>query len=173
LQVVDPDAAKSIFGEGKTVQSTIPYENGTTVTVFTDGTKQVSDAAGNVLAGEEALAIIDAAQANEAEARGMNANAAQGGKLDAEIDKVGEVEAEKKAAANNQEIVKSANTALATISSTIRNYDDALAALDQGANTGIAAARLPVLTDAGALLENAKLRLGLDVIASVTFGALS
>lgn len=173
LQVVDPDAAEMVFGTGRSVQSTIPYENGTTVTVFTDGSKQVSDAAGNVLTGDEALAIIDAAQANEATARGANAEAAQGGKLTAEIDLGGEAEAEKKAAANNQEIVKTAQTALGTIASTIRNYDDALKALDAGAATGVIAGKLPTLTNAGALLENAKLRLGLDVIASVTFGALS
>jgi hypothetical protein len=173
LQSVDPDAATAVFGEGKKVQSTNAYANGTTVTVFTDGTKQVTDAAGTVFLGQEAIDMAKGAMASEAELRGANAGAAQTAKLDAEAAGIGGVEAEKKAAANNQEIVKTAQTALGTISSTIRNYDDAIAALDAGANTGVIASKIPTMTNAGALLENAKLRLGLDVIASVTFGALS
>ncbi len=104
-----------------------------TVTVFTDGTKQVTDAAGTVFSGQQAVDMAKAAMASEAEMRGANAGAAQTAKLDAEAAGIGGVEAEKKAAANNQEIVKTAQAALGTISSTIRNYDDAIAALDAGA----------------------------------------
>lgn len=173
LQSVDADAAVKVFGEGKKVQSTNSYANGTTITVFTDGSKQVTDASGAEFTGQAALDAAKAAMDSEATMRGQNAGAAEGAKLEAQAAGAGDVEAEKKAAANNQEMVKAAQADLATISSTIRNYDDAIAALDAGANTGVVASKIPTLTNAGALLENAKLRLGLDVIASVTFGALS
>lgn len=173
LQSVDADAALEVFGKGKKVQSTTSYANGTTVTVFTDGSKEVTDASGAVFTGQDAINAAKAAMDSEATLRGQNAGAAEGAKLDAQAAGVGDVEAEKKAAANNQEMVKTAQAALSTVSSTIRNYDDAIAALDAGANTGVIASKIPTMTNAGALLENAKLRLGLDVIASVTFGALS
>ena len=90
---------------------------------------------------------------------------------DANIAGVGEIKSDEEAAKVNRASVKDAGDRLAVIASTLGNYNDAIAALDAGVETGIVAQNFP--TQAGALLDNAKLRLGLDVIASVTFGALS
>lgn len=81
LQGLDQDAFKSVFPEGRAVQSTQPYDNGTTVTVFTDGSKEVTDAAGQVLSGPKANEAITAALASEAEARRANAAGATAGRL--------------------------------------------------------------------------------------------
>ncbi len=92
---------------------------------------------------------------------------------DANIAGVGEIKSDEEAAKVNRASVKDAGDRLAVIASTLGNYNDAIAALDAGVETGIVAQNFPTQTQAGALLDNAKLRLGLDVIASVTFGALS
>ena len=52
-------------------------------------------------------------------------------------------------------------------------YQNILDALDAGANTGPLISLLPTTTAATALLESAANKLGLGVISSVTFGALS
>jgi len=52
-------------------------------------------------------------------------------------------------------------------------YQDILDALDDGANTGPLISLLPTTTAATALLESAANKLGLGVVSSVTFGALS
>jgi len=59
------------------------------------------------------------------------------------------------------------------IQNDLRSYQQVLDALDQGANTGPIISRLPTLSAATAKLEQAATQLGLGVISSVTFGALS
>ena len=173
LQSIDADAAKGLFGEGRSVQSTNAYANGTTVTVFNNGSKEVTDAAGNVLQGPEAQAAVDAGVQSEAAMRGGNAGASEEAKLGARIDLGGEAaaseEAGKQAIAKSGEAFDSLNKAKANIV----NVDNAIAAIDGGANAGVIAKYFPNITAASASLENAMNRLGLDVIGSVTFGALS
>lgn len=175
LQAVDEKASVELFGVGskRTVQSTQPYDNGTTVTVFNDGSKEVTDAAGAKLEGQAAIDAITAAQENEASSRGANAAAVTGGKLGTEIAMGGEAEAAKEA--GKQAIAKSgeAYDALSKVNSNITTIDTAIAAIDEGANSGAIARYFPNITSASAGLENAMNRLGLDVIGSVTFGALS
>lgn len=173
LQTVDPEAAVSVFGEGRKVQSTNAYANGTTVTVFTDGSKEVTDATGAVLSGADAQAAVDAAMQSEAEQRGANSAAAEGGKLQTQIDMSTEAEAAKEA--GKQAITKSGEAfdSLNKARSNIANINVAIDALDRGANSGAIAKYFPNITEASASLENAMNRLGLDVIGSVTFGALS
>ena len=62
---------------------------------------------------------------------------------------------------------------LAKIGQSIANIDDAIAALDSGANTGPVYAMLPSIRESSIALDNVQRRMGLDVIGSVTFGALS
>ena len=59
------------------------------------------------------------------------------------------------------------------IKKNLGNIDDAIAAIDAGANTGVIASKLPNITAASIQLSNVRQQLGLDVIGSVTFGALS
>ena len=62
---------------------------------------------------------------------------------------------------------------LAKIGQSIANIDDAIAALESGANTGPIYAMLPSIRESSIALDNVQRRMGLDVIGSVTFGALS
>jgi hypothetical protein len=175
LGTLDQGAAESLFGVGddRSVQSTNAYANGTTVTIFTDGSKEVTDATGSVLSGPDATAAVESAMASEAEMRGANAGAAEQGKLDARIDKGGEAAATEEA--GKQAIAKSGEAfdSLNKVKENIANVDIAIKALDDGANSGVIAKYFPDVTAASAGLTNAMNRLGLDVIASVTFGALS
>jgi hypothetical protein len=173
LQSVDPKAATAVFGEGKRVQSTNAYANGTTVTVFTDGSKQVSDAAGNVIGGVDAQAAVDAAIASEAQMRGGNAAATEAAKLDTRIDKGGTAAATEEAGKQAIAMSGKAFEDLNKVRTGITNIDTAIDALDRGGRAGAVDKYLPSITDASASLENAMNRMGLDVIGSVTFGALS
>jgi len=71
---------------------------------------------------------------------------------------------------------KYAGTALENVGKvrgSIANIDEAIAAIDSGAETGLVYNMLPNVTEASASLQNAMDRMGLDVVGSVTFGALS
>lgn len=77
--------------------------------------------------------------------------------------------------ASQQAIKKSgeAYDKLAVIEGTIPKYDRAIQLVREGANTGVLADRFPDLTAEAVELRNVQNQLGLDVISSVTFGALS
>ncbi len=62
---------------------------------------------------------------------------------------------------------------LAPVSQSIANYDEAIAAIDEGAETGIVQNFLPSVRESSIKLDNIKKRLGLDVVGNTTFGALS
>ena len=55
----------------------------------------------------------------------------------------------------------------------ISNYDEAIAAIDAGAETGVVDSLLPSFKKASIQLDNVVKRLGLDVVGNTTFGALS
>jgi hypothetical protein len=173
LQTVDPDASLAVFGEGRRVQSTNAYANGTTVTVFSDGTKEVTDAAGTVLAGPDAQIAVDAAMASEADQRRANAEGATGGKLATEIELGTAAEAAKEAGKVSVAASKEAYDGLQKVRKNIANVQTAIDAIDNGAAAGAIEKYFPDITTASASLSNAMNQLGLDVIGSVTFGALS
>ena len=64
-------------------------------------------------------------------------------------------------------------TQLPNIKKSIANIDSAISALKDGASTGPAMQYLPSITEASVKLDNIAGQMGLDVISSVTFGALS
>lgn len=55
----------------------------------------------------------------------------------------------------------------------IATIDQAISAVDKGANTGVIASEFPSVTAASVELDNIRGSMGLDVIAGTTFGALS
>lgn len=59
------------------------------------------------------------------------------------------------------------------VRSTLGNINDALDALEQGAESGPISQYLPSFRESTRLLENAMNRMGLDVVGATTFGALS
>jgi len=69
---------------------------------------------------------------------------------------------------------KEAFDQLVPIKKNISNLDEAIRLVDEeGANTGAIASKLPSLMQSSIALDNVQRRMGLDVISSVTFGALS
>lgn len=59
------------------------------------------------------------------------------------------------------------------IKTAIANVDEAIRLIDEGAQTGVIASKLPSVQEASIALDNLQGRLGLDVIGNTTFGALS
>jgi len=72
--------------------------------------------------------------------------------------------------------IKQSNDAIERIGklrTSMANIDDAINALESGASTGAIVSKLPTIRAASVELENVRGRMGLDVIGSTTFGALS
>jgi hypothetical protein len=63
--------------------------------------------------------------------------------------------------------------ALSNVQRNIGNLDQVVEAIDRGASTGVIESALPAWDASTIELRNLQSRLGLDVIGSVTFGALS
>jgi len=90
-------------------------------------------------------------------------------KADIEVDKANRIQLAKSASKASSD----AFTGLKTVRSTILNIGDAIRALDKGADTGPIVSKLPSFREASIELDNIRQRMGLDVVGSTTFGALS
>jgi len=89
-----------------------------------------------------------------------------------------EIEGSKQRAKSDQSLsvktMEAANTQVEKIGLNIRNLDEVIRLVDvEGANTGPLMDALPSFKESSIQLQNMKNRLGLDVIGSVTMGALS
>lgn len=73
----------------------------------------------------------------------------------------------------SSDIVNESFKRIGNITSNLRNIDRAINAIDRGAKTGVIAKLVPNITAASRELRQIQNELGLDVIGSVTFGALS
>ena len=137
------------------VQSSKILDSGIVVTVMKDGSSKVLDAAGNALEGDARAEAIEMA-----EERGI------------------EIQSER--AGGRRAATVAVNTSLTAFDqvgksrSNIANLEEAKRlVVEEGANTGVLAARLPNWKASTVALETVKNELGLDVVGSVTFGALS
>jgi hypothetical protein len=140
----------------KKVQSTIPIgETGFFINIFNDGTSQAVDAAGRVLQGEERAEALKTAQ--------------QLG-IDLAREKAGATKRAEISMGEGKEAYDKANSVLKTIAE-LKNARRLIA--EEGASTGAWQKYLPTFRDATIALRNAQRRLGLEVIGSVTFGALN
>lgn len=143
----------------KTSASAKTYPNGLTVSLFQDGTKQVRDGAGTLLTGPAATKAIKAAQADEIEQARLN-------------------EFQTKSASAKAGMVGSTVSSIINVDSSLRNYAKAKRslrdAIRDGSNiSGVLTQYFPDISVEAAELTNARNALGLDVVGSVTFGALS
>jgi hypothetical protein len=146
--------AESSAGGSDKVQSSKVTPDGTTILVMKNGTTRVISSEGIELKGK---ARADAIKASEDFGADVQERRAQGrgiGELSAK--QVGQAFAE-----------------VGKIKKNLGNIDDAIAAIDAGASSGVIASKLPNITAASIQLANVRNQLGLDVIGSVTFGALS
>ena len=151
---------------------TLPDLSGTVMTMR-DGSVRVVTAGGETLTGQEALDFVRASQEANVGYQQDIYGARRFGTLSADLTLGGEAAQETE---EGKQRVKWAGDALAdarVVQSSIININDAIRAIDEGAEAGMVYNMLPNITVASASLKNAMDKMGLDVIGSVTFGALS
>ena len=155
-QALDRRQRKAEAGAGGAdkVQSSKTTPDGTVILVMKNGTTKVISALGEELKGQARADAIRLSEQFGADIQGERAQARGLGEL-------------------SSKQVGQAFTEVSKIKKNIGNIDDAIAAIDAGANTGVIASKLPNITAASIQLANVRQQLGLDVIGSVTFGALS
>jgi hypothetical protein len=146
--------AEAGVGGSDKVQSSKMTPDGTTIFAMKNGTTKVVNAKGEELKGQDRADAIKASELFGAETQRTRAQERGVGELTAK--QVGQAFAE-----------------VGKIKKNIGNIDEAIAAIDAGASTGVIASKLPNVTAASIQLANIRNQLGLDVIGSVTFGALS
>lgn len=137
------------------VQSSSILDGGVVVTVMKDGTTKVLDAAGNELEGDKRAEAIATA-----EDRGIQIQTERAGGRRAAT-----VAVNTSLKAFDQ--VSKSRSNIATLTEAKRLI------IEEGANTGVIANRLPNWKASTIALDTVKNELGLDVVGSVTFGALS
>lgn len=159
-------------GAGSGVRSSQILADGTLVQ-STDSGPRVFGPTGEQLTGQEAADAIKAANAYDVENQQQIYGGRRSGTLGADIDMGGKaassVESGKIAAAAGNAAYEGYQKVMGNLS----NIYDAVAAIDSGAKSGITQKYLPNISVASATLANTMNRMGLDVIGSVTFGALS
>lgn len=155
-QALDRNQRKAEAGAGGSdkVQSSKVTPDGTTIIVMKNGTTKVISSLGEELKGQ---ARADAIKNSEEFGANIQQDRAQGRG-------VGDFTAKQ---------VAQAFAEVGKIKKNLGNIDEAIAAIDAGASTGVIASKLPNITAASIQLANVRNQLGLDVIGSVTFGALS
>ena len=163
-----PDAATT------NVQTAKVLPDGTTVLILRNGQRKVISAEGTEITDPKAQAQAVA----DAEKFGVTLTGQKGfsqkaGGLKAEAQYGASAEGAKAAGAQGIKLSGEALSSFNKISTQIGNLDDAIGALEKGAKSGYVYNKLPSITAASIELKNAANRLGLDVIGSVTFGALS
>ena len=138
----------------KTSAVTTKYGNGASMQVRSNGTTVVTDPLGNEVKGEERLAVLKEANEQEVRQSGLKAGT-------------------RKAMTDAVDISTKAFGRLEKIGLAINNADKGIALLDKGAKTGTVMSLLPSITSASKQLDALQNRLGLDVLNTTTFGALS
>jgi hypothetical protein len=162
---MDPNARKALVSQVKGED----YSN----TFFGGGAGEDSNFAPQVSAiqtdpetGQKYVAITDR---NDGTVKRVDAKDAIGETLTQEQDRV----FRGKSLDDARVISKESFKELTGIKKSIGTIDEAIASIDEGANTGYVDKWLPSFKESTQRLENAAQRMGLDVISATTFGALS
>lgn len=153
-RVIGDPRANTTGDSGKASAVTKIFQNGTTIQALPNGAVTVRGPGGESLEGEERLSALKAARDDDLLFEKTKAGAKAAG-----------------SAAINQ-ATKSFEQ-LGKIKVSIANIDKAIDLLDQGASTGPIASKLPSIRAASVALDNVQKSMGLDVIGTTTFGALS
>tara|TARA_R110002167_G_scaffold74149_2_gene207655 strand:- start:1708 stop:2841 length:1134 start_codon:yes stop_codon:yes gene_type:complete len=156
--------------------SDLPDQSGVLVKMK-DGSVVVKTSGGQELTGQAAMDFVQKSQSNYANLQKGIYQSREEGKLEAQADLIGDVEFQKKNAILRSDMIKLSGESMSKIKQNLANYQIALDALDAGeggiAISGRISQFIPDITAAAQSLRTAKSKLGLDIIGSVTFGALS
>lgn len=139
---------------GIELQSSQILSDGTTIMITRDGQSLVKDREGNLVTGQARLDALSAASKFGISEQSARAGGRQGATI-------------------AQNIAKDSYEALNKARSNISNIDEAISAIDRGAETGVIASKLPNVKTASVELANVRNRLGLDVVGATTFGSLT
>ena len=153
--------------------ATTTLPDGTTIQTTSLGRKIVSDAAGNVLEGKDAIDAIKQGEKFKTETQIGRAGGKKKAVLEAEKDIAPLISGGKEAAKAAIKLSAESFKRLEPLQQNLSNIDDAIRLIDEGASTGVIASKLPSVRKASIELDNLQKKLGLDVIASTKFGALS
>lgn len=154
------------------VRSSEILEDGTIIQ-STDTGPVVYGPEGTLLKGKDAAGAIKRARAEKVSNIRKGAGGKKTASLEAEMELKGKVAAGVIGAEEAAKISVKAFDRLEKINTNIKNIDEAISLIDQGAETGVIDAMLPSVRAASIKLDNLQGRLGLDVIGNTTFGALS
>lgn len=144
-------------GEGSTglaSAKTMIFPNGASMEVLPSGSTQVTNPAGDIVAGQDRIDVLKEAQ-------------------QAEIDRAVALGGGTAAGKAAIKISTQAFDRLDGIRANKLNINEAIRLIDEGAETGPIAAKFPSIRAASVKLDNLQGRLGLDVLRTTTFGALS
>jgi len=164
---------QGLGGQAAKVQSSVVLDDGSTVMVMNDGQRRVLSPTGDEVSGQDAADAIRSARSYEVDNQREIYGGRREGTLGADIALGGQAKATEKVAEATVAAGVSAWEDYGKLQTSLGNIDEAIAALDSGAQSGLVYNMLPNVTEASASLENAMNRMGLDVVGSVTFGALS
>ena len=159
--------------ESARVQSSVVLDDGTSVMVMNNGQRRVLSPTGEEVSGQQAADAIRSAREYTVENQRDIYGGRREGTLSADINLGGPAAGAKKGGEKTMEAGFSAWEDYGKLRTSLGNLDEAIAAIDSGAKSGMVYNMLPNITEASASLQNAMDRMGLDVIGSVTFGALS
>ena len=171
LKVLGGDTFDTLLGGDKALKSEI-LADGTTIQATQSGVRVIAPN-GDVLTGQAASDRIAEANAAGVELARETYGGRRIGTLEADIALAGTAAATVKSGEIAQTKGSEAFDQIGKVRTSIANINDAIAAIDAGADAGIVYNRLPNITKASAALSNALDRMGLDIISATTFGALS
>ena len=144
-----------VGGEGGNASAvTKIFDDGTTIQAMPNGDVLVKNPAGNNVTGDARLAVLKNANQNI---------------IDLARTKAGAKAAGTRAIARSEKQFDEVKK----IKVSIDNIDNAIAAIDAGAKTGALTSFFPSIRAASVRLDNIQKAMGLDVIGTTTFGALS
>lgn len=164
-----------LTGGNVNVQSSQVIGGLASVAQMKDGSVRITDTRTNeVMTGDAAQTLLDEARAAEAESRRAREAGATAGKLETQAELAAEAAGATEAGKTAIQIGRQTFERIGPLRSNIANLDRAIELVkEEGANTGVIARRLPNWNASTIELENLRNQLGLDVVGSVTFGALS
>ena len=155
------------------VRSSTILDDGTVVTV-TDAGPVVYSRTGEVITGQAAADAVREAQEFGADVRRLREAGATAGRLETETELAAGAAGAREAGTTSIQVGRQTFERIGPIRSNISNLDRAIELVEEeGANTGVLASRFPAWSASTIELRQLQNVLGLDVIGSVTFGALS
>lgn len=154
IQRTKVEGVRQISDSKKATGQTNIFSNGTIVNALKDGKSQVIAPDGTTVTGDDRVKVLQDANKNELDI----ARATAGQK-----------------AAGSASIAASVKAfdRISGIKKSILNIDNAIQAIDDGAKTGPIISKLPTIRASSIRLNQIQGQLGLDVIGTTTFGALS